>query len=64
MSTPNSQAKTTSYVLFGIGGLLFLVGSLLAAQGTTEIGLFIFYIVMVFAGLGLIILGQKYAKRG
>ena len=57
------DSKTKSYVSFGLGALLFVVGGVLAAQGTTEIGLFVFYILMIFAGIGLIALGRRFAAK-
>lgn len=63
MTGNNESAKRTRYILYAIGDILFVVGGVFAGQGTTEIDLFIIYVVMVFGGLGLLIAGQKIGKR-
>lgn len=46
-------------IVGGLGILLALVGGLPAAVGTTNTGLFIFYVVLLLGGLGLIGVSKK-----
>lgn len=54
----NEKAKTARMIQV-LGIVIFAVGAILARIGTTSMALFIFYIAIVFAGLGVVWIGQK-----
>jgi len=56
-------AQHTAQVVKVIGAVIFLVGAILAKIGTTNIALFVFYIVLVAAGAGIIALGQSMFRK-
>jgi hypothetical protein len=50
-------------VLQGVGLVLFVVGAVLLAIGTTSMGLFFFYAVLTFGGAGLFLAAKKLQQR-
>ncbi|MBU4213612.1 MAG: hypothetical protein KJ792_03040 [Actinobacteria bacterium] len=58
-----SQDATKANVLAAIGVVLALVGGLGARLGTTNLGLFIVYVVLLLAGIVTIGASQRVRNR-
>lgn len=56
-------AQHTALVVKVIGAVVFLAGAIPAKIGTTNVGLFVFCIVLAAGGAGLIVLGQSMARK-
>jgi hypothetical protein len=54
---------TQANVLLGIGAVLLLAGGLGARLGTTNLGLFVFYIIVFLAGIVAVGAGQRLRNR-
>lgn len=58
-----SQDTTQANILAAVGAVLALIGGFGARHGTTNIGLFVFYVVLLLAGIGLIGASQRIRNR-
>ena len=55
--------RTRAQTLRVAGLVVFALGAILAKIGTTSMGLFIFFIILVFAGLGLAAFGESQYRK-
>jgi hypothetical protein len=57
------NTQQTARLMQVIGGVIFAIGAILMAVGTTSIGLFLFYAVLAIAGLAIFLAGKKRYER-
>jgi hypothetical protein len=57
------EKRRNARIVQAAGGVLWVIFGILAGVGTTSGALFAFYIVMIFAGLGLVAYGQKLYRN-
>lgn len=64
MTEPQSEKdKTQANVLAAVGVVLALVGGIGARVGTTNMGLFVVFVILFLGGIGCIAASQKVRNR-
>lgn len=64
MNAPKIESMRARSRYLKVAGIVAAaVGGILAKIGTTSIGLFVFYLILFFAGLGLMVYSQTLYRK-
>jgi len=64
MNAPEIESMRVRSRYLKVAGIVAAaVGGILAKIGTTSIGLFVFYLLLFFAGLGLMVYSQSVYRK-